>query len=138
MKNITLAHYEKVGRIKMNVARKAHIKSADILISENQIRHIENKHSSELAILGISAISFVRLVCNNFNQIRKGRDESILLVIYDIDLSFVIAIDLNYSIQKNFWEVKTAEPRRLSSIKKSVLIWAAAKHTASGNGNRPN
>lgn len=41
-------------------------------------------------------------------------------------------------IAKLFWEVKTAEPRRRKTVEKSALVWTAAKHNVSGNGNRPN
>ena len=41
--------YIKVGRLKMNVAKAAHLKSADIYISENYIKHIENKYHVELS-----------------------------------------------------------------------------------------
>lgn|GEM_PF-4314706 len=40
--------------------------------------------------------------------------------------------------EKDFWEIKTAEPRRLRTIKNKALIWSAAKHSDNGNGNRPN
>lgn len=126
--------YKKVGRITMTVARKAHIKAADIYVSENYLRHITNRHTSELAELGISAFDFVTLICNNFNQVRKGSGDSYLLVIYNPDLPLVAAISLNFSVRKGFWEIKTAEPRRCSTVEKSALIWEAAKHTSSGNG----
>lgn len=134
-----IAHpYKKVGRLNWTVSKEAHVKAADIYISENQITHIKNVHGKQLNSLGIDAITFVEMVCGSFNQIRKGSKESLLLVIYDNKLSSVIAISLNYSIEKEFWEVKTAEPRRRKTVEKSALVWTAAKHTVSGNGNRPN
>lgn len=42
------------------------------------------------------------------------------------------------SLEKGFWEIKTAEPRRVKTIKNKALIWSAAKHSDDGNGNRPN
>ena len=45
---------------------------------------------------------------------------------------------LNYSLKNEFWEIKTAQPRRCSVIEKKTLVWEAAKHTSNGNGNRPN
>ena len=130
--------YRKIGRLNWTVSKKAHVKAADIYISENQIIHIQNTHRKELEDLGIDATTFVSMVCRNFNQIRKGSGDSILLVIYNTRLSYVIAISLNYSIEKEFWEIKTAEPRRRRTVDKSALIWTAAKHTVSGNGDRPN
>ena len=130
--------YRKAGRLNWTISKYAHIKAADIYISENQLYHIQNKHKKELEALGIDAITFVTMVCKSFNQIRKGSENSILLVIFDSKLSYVIAISLNYSIEKEFWEIKTAEPRRRKAIEKSALIWTAAKHTVSGNGDRSN
>lgn len=118
----------------MTIARQAHIKSSDIYVSNNYLTHISNTHAVELAKLGIAAKDFVSLICKDFNQIRKGSDDSYLLVIYNSKLPLVAAISLNYSVKKGFWEIKTAEPRRCSTIKKSVLIWEAAKHTSNGNG----
>ncbi len=53
-------------------------------------------------------------------------------------LAYVAGIALNYSLEKGFWEIKTAEPRRVKTIKNKALIWSAAKHSDDGNGNRPN
>lgn len=38
----------------------------------------------------------------------------------------------------DFWEVKTAGPRRVPTVDKKALIWEAAKHTSNGNRNHPN
>ena len=131
--------YIKVGRISVPIARKAHIKAADIYVSKNQLKHIWNIHGNELSTIGIDAITLVKSVCCNFNQIRKGSGSSILLVIYDDRLPKVVAIDLNYSLKNEFWEVKTAEPRRCSTVLKLALIWGRpAKHSANGDGYRLN
>lgn len=130
--------YIKVGRISMTVAKNAGIRCADIYISKNQITHIWNKHSKELEAIGFSSVDFVSSICKNFNQIRIGSGTSLLLVIYNEKLPYVAAIDINYSLKKEFWEIKTAEPRRVSKVDKRPLIWEAAKHTSNGNRNRSN
>ncbi|MBR6279401.1 MAG: hypothetical protein IKR41_11705 [Bacteroidales bacterium] len=136
---IELHHpYTKVGRLKATIAQKAHLKCADIYVSENYLRHIQTKHGKELGTLGILPIDFVRLICDNFNEIRKGSDNSVLIVMFNKRLSYVAGIALNYSVEKDFWDIKTAEPRRLKAIEKKALIWSAAKHTDNGNGNRSN
>jgi hypothetical protein len=61
-----------------------------------------------------------------------------LLLMYNDNLTYVASIALNYSLKDDFWEIKTAEPRRLRTIKNKALIWSAAKHSDNGNGNRPN
>lgn len=137
MKNILPDNYRKIGRIKYSIYKQCYVKSADIYISENQIKHIENKHGNELAKVGMSALEFITMVCNQFNQIRKTRD-GVILVIYNENLSYTAIIELQYLGDKDFWEVKTAGPRRTPTVEKKVLIWEAAKHTSNGNRNRSN
>ncbi|MCK9255829.1 MAG: hypothetical protein GX793_01520 [Bacteroidales bacterium] len=114
--------YYKVGRLKQSIARKIHVKCADIYISENYIKHINKNHKKELEQLGISAFNFVKFVVTNFNQIRKGRDGGLYLVVYNENYSNVAVIQL-VSLQNEFWEVKTAQPRKSSDINKKVLLW---------------
>ena len=137
-KEILRHPYIRVGRLKMNIAKAAHLKSADIYVSENYIKHIENKHHVELTKIGFTAFDFVTHICDKYNQIREGSDDSYLLVLYNEKLPYVASISLNYSLKNGFWEIKTAEPRRCSTIQKRALIWTAAKHTVSGNGDRLN
>ena len=129
--------YIKVGRLKSTVAKKAHLKCADIYVSENYLKHIQIQHGGELKSLGIAPIDFVKLICDNFNEIRQGTGDSVLIIINNNNLAYVAGIALNYSLEKGFWEIKTAEPRRVKTIKNKALIWSAAKHSDDGNGNRP-
>lgn len=117
--------YTKVGRLKSTIARQAHLKCADIYVSENEIKHIENKHSVELEQLGLSADVYVKTIINNFNEIREGANGSILLVIFEKDNEFhnTAALTLNYSIEEGFWEVKTAQPRNTKNLLKKKKIW---------------
>ncbi|MDR2836480.1 MAG: hypothetical protein LBV69_09895 [Bacteroidales bacterium] len=59
-------------------------------------------------MLGLSAFNFINLIVSNFNQIKKGSGNSFLLVIKDKTLAKVAAIEMNFSIKKGFWEIKTA------------------------------
>lgn len=127
--------YIRVGRVNCTIARKAHIKAADIYISSNYLTHITNKHGNELAGLGFDALTFVKAVCQNFNQIRKGSGDSYLLVVYNEEMSQVAAIRLNYALKKGFWEIKTAEPRNGAAVRRKTLIWSVAQADG-GNGNR--
>jgi len=117
--------YIKVGRLRRNIAAAVHVAAADIYVSRNYLKHIEDTHGQELHGVGMDALTFVKTVCNNFNQIRRGSGTSLLLVVYDEKLSKVAAIDLNYSLKDKFWEIKTAEPRRRSAVSKSALLWVA-------------
>lgn len=130
--------YIKVGLISRQRGKEAKIEAASIYVTENYLKHIETKHSTELQKLNMTAFEFVKLVCNNYNQIREGSGSSILLVVYNEALPLVAAIDINYVLEEHFWEVKTAEPRRCSAVIKKALIWEAAKHTSNGNGTRTN
>ena len=79
---------------------------------------------------------FVKAVCRDFNQIRQGSRTSLLLVVYGGEMSHVAAIDLNYSVKDNFWEIKTASPRNSEAVKRKPLVWEGA-HPSGGNGYRP-
>lgn len=123
-KEILRHPYIRVGRLKMNIAKAAHLKSADIYVSENYLKHIEKKHSTELKTLGIDPYSYVKLIVDNFNQIRRGSDDSVLLVIFrEENYHDVAAIKLTYIETKGFWEVKTAQPRNSKDVIKRKLLW---------------
>lgn len=128
--------YIKVGRICATLAREAHIRAADIYISRNYLTHVANKHRVELSQIGLDALTFVKAVCRDFNQIRQGSRTSLLLVVYGGEMSHVAAIDLNYSVKDNFWEIKTASPRNSEAVKRKPLVWEGA-HPSGGNGYRP-
>ncbi|MCK9254582.1 MAG: hypothetical protein GX793_05965 [Bacteroidales bacterium] len=115
--------YQKVGRLKLSVAKSIGVKCADIYISKNHVRHINKKHKKELEQLGINAVDFVKFIVTNFNQIRQGTNNSLLLVIYNERMAKVAAIDLNHSFKKIFWEVKTAQPRYSNPLIKKKLLW---------------
>ena len=106
--------YIKVGRIRQPIARKAHIKAADVVIDRNHIRHIMNYHSRELeARFGITVLDYVTIVVARFNEIRKNKGDSILLVKRNRAGSHdTVTIELAYNPGKDLWEVKTAQPRR--------------------------
>ncbi len=117
--------YTKVGRLKSTIAKAARLKCADIYISENQILHIKNKHSTELEQLGLTAEVYVKTIVENFNEIREGSNDSILLVVFEKDNEFhnTAALTLNYSVEDDFWEVKTAQPRNTKNVLKKRKIW---------------
>lgn len=117
--------YIKVGRIKSTIAQDAHIKCADIYISENQIKHISARHNLELQQLGMTVEQYIKYIIDNYNQIRKGAGDSILLVVFNNSNNKhdSAAMALNYSIEKEFWEIKTAQPRKTDDILKRKKIW---------------
>ncbi len=117
--------YIKVGRIKSTIAQDAHIKCADFYIAEKQIKHISARHHTELLQLGLTVEQYIKFIINNFNQIRKAAGDSILPVVYDNcnDKHDSAAMALNYSIEKEFWEIKTAQHRKTADIFKREKIW---------------
>ena len=131
--------YIQVGSITPSIAKAAKIQAGDIYVSVNQIKHIAGKHTTEINQVGMRVIDYIRFVCQNFNQIRKAQRNSILLVVYNNALPHTAAIDLNFAldIKKGFWEIKTAEPRRISTVENKTLIWEAAKHTSNSHSPAP-
>lgn len=115
--------YYKIGRIKMQIAKKAGVKCADIYIDSNHIAHIDHIHAVELSQLGMNAKSYVKMIVAQYNLILQGKDSSLLLVVYNGESNHVAAIDLNYSTKKGFWEVKTAQPRRNAEIARRKVLW---------------
>jgi len=115
-------HYKKIGRLSLAIAKAIRRKSADIYIDENHIKHIEINHSKELNSIGFDAETFVCLVVENFNQIRIGKNESLLLVIYN-GKPKVTAIELNYVLKTKFYEVKTATIMSKKRLKSKVILW---------------
>lgn len=114
-------NYTKVGRLKQPIAKEISRKAAYIYVDDYHLKHIENKHQHELSSVGLDAFNFVKLVVGGFNQIRKGSGNSILLVIYN-GKPKVVAIELNYSIKKGFYEVKTATIMSKKSIERKDLL----------------
>lgn len=113
---------EKVGRITPAVARKAHIKSAPIVIDKNHLTHIENEHKKELLTLNISAYDYVRVIVNNFDQIRERPNSAVMLVkTNSIPPHDTCIAELHYDSSAACWQVKTAQPRR--NIDNSKLLW---------------
>ncbi len=114
--------YIKVGRIRQTVARKAHIKAADVVIDRNHIVHIDKKHREELHALGLSALDYVCIVADKFTEIRQNQGASILLVKRNRDRhADTVTIELAYNPGEELWEVKTAQPRR--NLEGNLLLW---------------
>ncbi|MBQ2188541.1 MAG: hypothetical protein II401_08310 [Bacteroidales bacterium] len=111
----------KVGRLKLTIAKQIKRKCADIYLTPNYLKHIERRHKIELEKVGLSAVDFVSAVVNGYNQIREGSGDSILLVIFNSDLNYTAGIDM--CLSGEYWEVKTAEPRKTEDIIKRKLLW---------------
>lgn len=108
----------------MNVAKKAHIKCADIMINNDHVWHIQQKHRKELEMLGIDALCFVKLIASEFSEIREAPEQALDLVVENnIGKKFAAVVTLNYNYSKKFWEIRTAIPVRTAVIKSRKLLW---------------
>ena len=114
----------KIGRIDMTRAREAHIKAGDIKIDMKHIAHVAGKHKTELESLGLTALDFLRIIVENYNEIREAKDGAFYLGKNDeVDYTYTAIIGLNYNEEKKFWEIKTAIPMRTAVFTKKNLVW---------------
>lgn len=118
-----LTQYTKVGKINIKIAKSAKIKSANVYITPNNFKHIQNEHGLQIEHVGFSVYDYIEIVLKKFNQIRRGTGDSYLLIVFDEKTSHAAAIQLNLSTEDNFWEVKTAMPMRTSGVIKKPLVW---------------
>ena len=102
------------------MAKERHVSAHRLHFGGKQSK-IFRFYKTELEKLGLSAIDFVLAVVKNYNQIRKGSGESILLVIFNGELNNTAGIDL--CLSGSHWLVKTAEPRKTEDIIKRKLLW---------------
>lgn len=115
----------KIGVISMPVAKKAHIDSGNIVVSRSAIAHISQRHLHEINALGITPADYVAFIAKYYNRIYLGSGGSYLLVVHNRskDMAHVAAIRINYSLEKGFWEVVTAQPRLKVRLKPKDLKW---------------
>ena len=112
----------KVGRINMTIAREAHIKAADIVVDENHLVQIGNEHKSQLQPLGLNAFDYIKIVLEQFSEIREAERNAVLIVKRNQGrVNDTVIIELTLNSKLHLWEVRTAEPRRKVSDKK--LLW---------------
>lgn len=113
-----------IGKISVSRARKIGCVSADVYLTVNYIKHIESRHSKELGQLGIGVENYVRMILDQFNEVREGSGDSLLLIVRSVTThSDVAAISLVYDKPNNWWKIKTAEPRGSADIDKRKLLW---------------
>jgi hypothetical protein len=117
------SNFQKVGRINKRVADKAHIKCADVYIHENGIKHIILRHSKELNQLGMTPLLYVKMIMQNYCEIRVGSNGTLLLIVDGKDIKHTTAIELKYVRKFQFWEVRTAQPRSVKDIEKREKLW---------------
>jgi len=116
------SQYKKVGRLRKPVAVAIGLPPANIYLYEKQLKHIFHRHEKDLAYFGLTPKIFVDLVVGGFNRIYKGSGSSILLVLWN-GKPKVVAIELNFALKKNFYEVKTASVYRKEFFCNKQQLW---------------
>ncbi|MDR2962750.1 MAG: hypothetical protein LBU90_03795 [Bacteroidales bacterium] len=112
----------KVGRIQYNSWATPVLKACDIVVSERELVHIYNDHTTELTQLGLSAFDFVKFIVDNFNAIYQGSDNSYLLVVMEDKKSKQAAIQLTAFDKKNKYQIKTATPIETKRLYRKKLL----------------
>ncbi|MDR1739399.1 MAG: hypothetical protein LBR45_01405 [Bacteroidales bacterium] len=115
-------HIYKIGRLNQPIAKIIHRKAADIYITQNCIKHIFIKHAQQLDSIGYTPLEFVEMLIKNYNRIYKGTGNSLLLTKWN-GLPEIVAIELNFALKKEFYEVKTAFIKRKGDFKEADLLW---------------
>ena len=117
------AHYQKIGRLRKPVADEINKPSADIYIDDNHLKHIFNRHKTELAKLGLTPLMFVDLVISKFNRIYKKESRHSILLVQWNGIAKVAAIELNFAFKDEFYEIKTGFTRDKKYFREDDLLW---------------
>ncbi|MDR1739496.1 MAG: hypothetical protein LBR45_01900 [Bacteroidales bacterium] len=115
-------HYTKVGRLSATVAKQIRKKAADIYVDENHVKHIFNRHSGQLKEIGFTPLVFLEVVMSGYNRIYKGNGQSLLLAKWN-GVPKIAAIEMNFALKKEFYEVKTAFIKAKEKFKEEDLLW---------------
>jgi hypothetical protein len=108
--------YYKVGRIRRNSWANAVLGAYDIVVSEQELVHIKNKHNTELLQLGMTAFDFVKFIADNYNVVYKGTGASFLLVVKREYFSSQAAIEVAMFDKSSKYRIKTATPVKTKQL----------------------
>jgi hypothetical protein len=122
MKN--LFGYIKLGRLKKKIADEINRKPADIFVEYDHLRHIETRRFEYLQKIEMNAFKYVQKIIANYTEIRKGKNDALLLVAYidDISNENIAVIELQLIASESMYIVKTAMPR-VKFTKGEVALW---------------
>lgn len=119
--------FEIIGFIPVSLASKIGRESGLIAINEKGIEHINERHSAELAKLGITALDFSRFIADHFNEIRKGTKNELFIVVRSEKTPKSAVIRLKETEDGKYYYVETATPMKSSYLNKKELLWI--RHT---------
>lgn len=119
--------YYKIGRIKMLVARAAHIQSADIYVSATVLKHIYQRHLTELEKAKCTPLKYVTDIAENYNEIWSSYKNRILLTIKKKNATIMVVELVKIGTKdKGKWEVVTATRKEDKYFKNKKLLWKNA------------
>lgn len=125
------AHFDnkaiKVGRIKWNSWAKKVLAVGDIIIYETELAHVLNRHSIELAQIGLSALDYAKFIIENFNEVREGSAGAFLLVVKRDKISNVAAIELIMLEEPNQYKIKSLFLINNIRLNKKTLLCATVR-----------
>ena len=75
-----------------------------------------------MANIGLTPQMFIDLVLNNFNRIYRGKEDALLLVLWNCRPKATV-IELNLALEKRFYEIITASIMRKEYLEKRELLW---------------
>lgn len=116
-------HFEIVGFIPESIAKNIGRESGFIGLTEKGIKHINDRHSKELKLLGMDAIVFCRFIADNYNEIRKGTYNEIFIIVGSEKTSNSAVIRLKELENGKYYYIETACPMKRSYLKKKELLW---------------
>lgn len=119
----------KVGRVRLNSWMSEKMPVADILVSEREIVHLDNRRKDELAKLGFTAFSYIETIAKHPTEIRKDGRGAYLFVLAgrrdqlkDLDYCAVIELEEKWMGEKRVYIVKTARPIYWGRLSKIELV----------------
>ena len=84
----------------------------DIIIYESELVHIKNRHGKELQTIGMTAFDFVKFIISNYNEVRQGTKNTLLLCVHRPRTSNMAAIEVHQETVENriVYKINTAAP----------------------------
>ena len=123
------SQFIKIGRVRLHSWINDKLPAADILISEREIVHIANKHSRELASLGMEAFNYVTMIINQSNEIRKDDRDALFFIVSgqrktdsDLEQCAVLELKIEWMGRKRVYVIKSARPMNWGRLRKIELV----------------
>jgi len=123
------SQFIKIGRVRLHSWMNDKLPAADIFISEREIVHIANKHSRELASLGMEAFNYVTMIINQSNEVRKDNRDALFFIVSgkrktdsDMEQCAVVELKIEWMGRKRVYVIKSARPMNWGRLRKIELV----------------